>query len=85
MPKITTHKTIKVERIEFAKPKPTPEKNIVPIAISRGKRPLHGTKTFVSIAINLSLGEFIILQPITPTSITPKPHAHACLKYCYKR
>ena len=34
---------------------------------------LHGTKLFVSIAINLSLGEFIILHPVTPQLLQPNP------------
>ena len=37
-------------------------KNIVDIAIKVGNLPLQGTKLFVSIAINLSLGESIILH-----------------------
>ena len=50
-----------------------PIKNIDIIDISVGKRPLHGTKLLVSIAINLSLGESIILQPVTPQALHPKP------------
>ena len=34
---------------------------------------LHGTKLFVSIAINLSLGESIILHPVTPHALQPNP------------
>jgi hypothetical protein len=48
-------------------------KNIVMIAINVGKRPLHGTKLLVMIAISRSLGESIILQPITPAALQPKP------------
>ena len=48
-------------------------KNIVEIAIKVGNRPLQGTNVFVSIAINLSLGESIILHPITPQALHPKP------------
>ena len=48
-------------------------KNIDEIVIKKGKRPLHGTKLFVSTAISLSLGESIILQPITPHALHPKP------------
>ena len=48
-------------------------KNIVDIAIKVGKRPLQGTNVFVSIAISLSLGESIILHPITPQALHPKP------------
>ena len=48
-------------------------KNIVDIAIKVGNLPLQGTKLFVSIAINLSLGESIILHPITPAALHPNP------------
>ena len=48
-------------------------KNIVDIAIKVGKRPLHGTNVFVRIAISLSLGESIILHPITPQALQPNP------------
>ena len=48
-------------------------KNIVEIAIKVGNLPLHGTKLLVSIAISLSLGESIILQPITPAALQPNP------------
>ena len=34
---------------------------------------LHGTKLFVKIAISLSLGESIILHPVTPHALHPKP------------
>ena len=56
-------------------------KNIVDIAIKVGKRPLQGTKLFVSIAISLSLGESIILQPITPAALHPNP-IHI-VKHCF--
>ena len=48
-------------------------KKIVDIAIKVGNLPLHGTKLLVSIAISLSLGESIILQPITPQALHPNP------------
>ena len=38
-----------------------------------GKRPLHGTKLLVMIAINLSRGESIIRVPVTPTALQPNP------------
>ena len=38
-----------------------------------GNRPLHGTKLFVIIAINRSLGESIIRVPVTPTALQPNP------------
>ena len=50
--------------------------NIVEIVIKKGNLPLHGTNTFVRIAISLSLGESIILQPVTPSCITTKTHTH---------
>ena len=34
---------------------------------------LQGTKLLVSIAINLSLGESIILAPTTPAALQPNP------------
>ena len=46
---------------------------IVAIVIRNGNLPLHGTKLFVSIAINLSLGESIILHPVTPQALQPNP------------
>ena len=48
-------------------------KKIVDMVIRVGKRPLQGTKLLVKIASNLSLGESIILQPITPAALQPKP------------
>ena len=42
-------------------------------AVIIGNLPLQGTKLFVSIAINLSRGESIILQPVTPTALHPNP------------
>ena len=41
--------------------------------IKSGNLPLHGIKLFVISAINLSRGESIILQPITPQALHPKP------------
>ena len=59
----------------------TPAKNIVIIAIKVGNLPLHGTKLFVIIAINLSRGESIILHPIIPQALQPNPMhmVSACL------
>lgn len=55
-------------------PEPVPEiKNIVIREIRVGKRPLQGTKVFVRIAIRRSLLESIILAPVTPTALQPKP------------
>ena len=46
-----------------------------------GKRPLHGTKLLVMMAIRRSLGESIILQAVTPAALQPNPiHiVRACL------
>ena len=52
---------------------PVPAKNTVSSIISVGNLPLQGTKAFVRIAIFLSLGESIILQPVTPTALQPMP------------
>ena len=46
---------------------------IIAIVIRNGNLPLHGTKLLVRIAINLSLGESIILAPVTPTALHPNP------------
>ena len=46
---------------------------MVEIAISVGNRPLQGTKLLVNMAINLSRGESIILQPIIPAALQPNP------------
>ena len=43
------------------------------IVISKGNLPLQGTKAFVRIAINFSLGEFIIFVPTTPAALQPNP------------
>ena len=50
-----------------------PQKNIVITRIIDGNLPLQGTKEFVRIAISLSRFELIILQPVTPTALQPKP------------
>ena len=49
------------------------KQNIVINAINVGKRPLQGVKLFVNIAISLSRGESIILQPIIPAALHPNP------------
>ncbi len=48
-------------------------KNIAMSAIIAGSRPLQGMKLFVMIATSLSLGESIILAPVTPTAPQPIP------------
>ena len=47
--------------------------NTVATVIKNGNLPLHGTNAFVNIAINLSLGESIILHPTTPAALHPNP------------
>ena len=42
------------------------------IEIKIGNLPLQGMKLLVKIAISRSLGESIILAPITPTALQPK-------------
>ena len=90
IPKIMIDVSIKADKKDWNGDKTKPVKNIVIIAISVGNRPLHGTKLFVKIAISLSLGESIILHPITPQALHPNPihmvrdclpWAHAFLKY----
>ena len=77
MPIIITKITVKEERMEDHIPKVLPAINIEAIVIRNGKRPLQGTKLLVSIAINLSLGESIILVPTTPAALQPNPHTHS--------
>lgn len=50
-----------------------PTKNMVIIDIIAGNLPLQGTRLLVKIAIKRSLLESIILQPLTPTALQPKP------------
>ena len=50
-------------------------KNIEIREIRVGKRPLQGMKLLVIIAISRSLGESIILQPVTPAALQPNPIA----------
>ena len=51
------------------------------IVIKVGNLPLQGTKLLVNIARSLSLGESIILQPITPAALQPNP-IHM-VKHCF--
>ena len=62
-----------VETREAPKPCIVPAIKIVAMDIKNGNLPLQGTKLFVKIAISLSLGESIILQPTTPAALQPKP------------
>ena len=72
IPSNTTSITIIVAPIDENLPM-LPAKNIVAIVIKNGNRPLHGTNAFVNIEINLSLGESMILQPVTPAALHPNP------------
>ena len=51
---------------------PAPIK-IAEIVISVGNLPLQGTREIVSMAISRSLGESIILAPVTPAALHPRP------------
>ncbi len=50
-----------------------PDRNMQIRHIIAGKRPLHGMKELVSMAISRSLGESIILAPVTADALHPKP------------
>ena len=76
IPNIITTITANVDNIDAKNPFPpanAPAINIVAIVIKNGNLPLHGTKLFVNIAIILSLGESIILHPVTPQALQPNP------------
>ena len=73
IPKSMTNITAIVDTIEAPKPCIVPAINIVAIDINSGNLPLQGTKLFVNIAINFSLGELIILHPTTPAALQPNP------------
>ena len=73
IPSNTINKTVIVdtsEGFEFAN---IPPMNILDMVIKNGNLPLHGTNAFVRIDISFSLGESIILQPVTPQLLQPKP------------
>ena len=73
IPNIITIITAIVDKIDAPIPPIVPTINIVAIVIKNGNLPLHGTKLLVNIAINLSLGESIILHPVTPQLLQPNP------------
>ena len=76
IPNIITTTTANVDNIDakiLLLPANAPAIKIVAIVIKNGNRPLHGTKLFVIIAINLSLGESIIRHPVTPHALHPNP------------
>ena len=54
-------------------PPTAPAIKILAMVIKNGNLPLHGIKAFVRIAISFSLGESIILQPVTPAALHPNP------------
>ena len=58
-----------------------PAIKMLAIVIKNGNLPLQGINAFVSIAISFSLGESIILQPVTPAALHPNPMhiVRACL------
>ncbi len=64
---------IPAEKTVVNDPVAPPIKNMVMIAIMVGKRPLHGTKLLVIIAMRRSLGESIIRQPTIPAALQPNP------------
>ena len=73
-PKTTKATTINAATIELAlSDAKVPPTKIIDNAIKVGNLPLQGTKLLVNIAINLSLGESIILQAITPAALHPNP------------
>lgn len=73
IPSKITKSTAIVDTIDAPIPCIVPAINIVAIDIKNGKRPLQGTKLLVRIAISFSLGESIILQPVTPAALQPNP------------
>ncbi len=73
IPRIITNMTAIVDTIDAPIPPIVPAINIVAMVIKNGNLPLHGTKLLVNIAINLSLGESIILHPVTPQLLQPNP------------
>ena len=80
-PKIITKVNDKAEIIDENSPALYPTKNMVITAINVGNRPLQGTKVFVMVAINRSLGESIMRQLTTPAALHPNPMhiVNACL------
>ena len=74
IPKSITAKRMSADKIDWQNPLASaPVKNIVIMLISVGKRPLHGTKVFVSMAISRSRGESIMRHPVTPHALQPNP------------
>ena len=71
MPSITTALSITEDITD--PPAEAQAKNMVIMVMSVGNRPLQGTKLLVRTATSLSLSEFIILHPVTPAALQPKP------------
>ncbi len=63
----------KVATIELNCSFTKPPINMDDIVMSRGKRPLQGTKLLVIIAMRRSLGDSIIRHDITPAALHPNP------------
>ncbi len=86
MPKSTMLTTVKdAAAVPYFSP-PAPKKRAA-MEISKGKRPLHGMKLLVRIAIIRSRGESMIRAAITPAALQPKPMAmvSACLPWAPHR
>lgn len=73
IPRMITPDKIAADSKEENMPEAPPTKNMVMMAIMVGKRPLHGTKLLVIMAIRRSLGESMIRQPMIPAALHPKP------------
>lgn len=73
IPRNTTAVRITADITELPKPTVVPMKNRVISVIIAGYLPLQGAKVLVIIAIRRSFGESIILVPVTPAALQPKP------------
>ena len=73
IPSSTINKTTTVAIIDEFPDVNNPPTNMLAIVIKNGNLPLQGTKALVSIEINFSLGESIILHPVTPAQLQPNP------------
>ena len=67
--------------VPTAKTVPRAAKKSEAMAMRVGKRPLHGTKVLVRMAISRSRGDSMMRVEITPAALHPKPMAivRACL------
>ena len=73
MPKRMTPVSRRAARALEEKAPAAPVKNRVMRVRITGKRPLHGTKLLVRMAMRRSLGESMMRQPVTPAALQPKP------------